>query len=51
MRPRHNGYIAFQSRASALLRESFLEKAPARGVINRLQTLYADHRGSKGGER
>ncbi|MDX0802924.1 carbohydrate ABC transporter substrate-binding protein [Sinorhizobium medicae] len=51
VRPRHNGYIAFQSRASALLRESFLENAPARGVINRLQTLYADHRGSKGGER
>ncbi|MCJ8519194.1 multiple sugar transport system substrate-binding protein [Pseudorhizobium tarimense] len=51
VRPRHNGYIAFQAKASALLREAFLENTPARNVIDRLQALYADHRGTKGGER
>jgi multiple sugar transport system substrate-binding protein len=51
VRPRHNGYIAFQTKASALLRESFANNAPAREVINRLQALYAHHRGTRGGER
>lgn len=51
IRPRHNGYIAFQGKASALLREAFLEKAGAAGVIDRLQTLYASHRSVKSGER
>jgi multiple sugar transport system substrate-binding protein len=51
VRPRHNGYIAFQGKASALLREAFLENAPARGVLDRLQALYAEDRGTRGGER
>ncbi|TCR72255.1 extracellular solute-binding protein [Rhizobium sp. BK376] len=44
VRPRHNGYIAFQTKASALLRRSFDEKADAEGVIEALQKLYAEHR-------
>jgi multiple sugar transport system substrate-binding protein len=44
VRPRHNGYIAFQTKASALLRRSFGEKADAEGVIEALQKLYAQHR-------
>nr|CAD6436748.1 putative integral membrane protein [Rhizobium sp. Q54] len=51
VRPRHNGYIAFQAKASALLRQSMATRAPARNVIDQLQTLYADHRARKGGER
>jgi multiple sugar transport system substrate-binding protein len=44
VRPRHNGYIAFQSRASALLREALQEGVPADPVIQRLQALYGEHR-------
>lgn len=51
VRPRHNGYIAFQGAASAMLREAFIEKAPAAGVLDKLQALYANHRATKGGER
>ncbi|SOC35921.1 carbohydrate ABC transporter substrate-binding protein (CUT1 family) [Rhizobium subbaraonis] len=50
VRPRHDGYIAFQGQASALLRQAFEEGAPAGGALDRLQTLYASHR-SAGGER
>ncbi|MDL2398238.1 carbohydrate ABC transporter substrate-binding protein [Rhizobium mayense] len=50
VRPRHNGYIAFQTRASALLRRAFDTRAPAQGVIDQLQTIYCEHRVA-GGER
>ncbi len=33
MRPRHDGYIAFQGKASALLRQAFEDGAPADGVL------------------
>ncbi|MDP9588680.1 UNVERIFIED_ORG: multiple sugar transport system substrate-binding protein [Shinella zoogloeoides] len=48
VRPRHDGYIAFQSKASALLRDSFETKAAAAGALARLQDLYRAHR--RGGE-
>lgn len=50
VRPRHDGYIAFQGKASALLRQAFEDKAPADGVLEILQALYASHR-KAGGER
>jgi multiple sugar transport system substrate-binding protein len=50
VRPRHNGYITFQTRASALLRRAFDMRAPAQGVIDELQTIYREHRVA-GGER
>ena len=50
VRPRHNGYIAFQGAASALLRQAFDERTAAEAVLDRLQALYTDHRGA-GGER
>ncbi|PWE55729.1 hypothetical protein DEM27_13715 [Metarhizobium album] len=50
VRPRHNGYIAFQGQASAFLRQAFEERAAADAVLDRLQALYTDHRGA-GGER
>jgi multiple sugar transport system substrate-binding protein len=50
VRPRHNGYIAFQTRASALLRQAFDTRAPAQAIIDELQTIYRQHRVA-GGER
>ena len=50
VRPRHNGYIAFQTRATALLRHAFDTRAPAQGIIDELQTIYRQHRVA-GGER
>jgi multiple sugar transport system substrate-binding protein len=44
VRPRHDGYIAFQSKASALLREAFEARSPAANVLGRLQDLYQAHR-------
>ncbi|MDE1997130.1 MAG: carbohydrate ABC transporter substrate-binding protein, partial [Rhizobiaceae bacterium] len=44
VRPRHNGYIAFQTKASALLRQAFEEKAAGVTVIEALQKIYAEHR-------
>jgi multiple sugar transport system substrate-binding protein len=49
VRPRHSGYIAFQTAASALLRESFASGKPAGDVVRDLQQLYAFSR--NGGER
>lgn len=51
VRPRHNGYIAFQSSASAYLRQALKESTPAELVIQRLQDLYRKHRPQVGGER
>lgn len=50
VRPRHDGYIAFQSKASALLGAAFDEKRAASLVLNELQSLYAASR-VHGGER
>ncbi|MBP1884151.1 ABC transporter substrate-binding protein [Sinorhizobium mexicanum] len=44
VRPRHHGYIAFQGKASALLRDAFEARAEASGVLARLQELYQAHR-------
>jgi len=44
VRPRHDGYIAFQSKASALLRDAFEARLDASSVLNRLQDLYQAHR-------
>lgn len=50
VRPRHDGYIAFQGKASALLRSAFEDCAPARQTLSTLQRLYREHRAG-GGER
>lgn len=50
VRPRHDGYIAFQSKASTLLGAAFDERRPAHEVLNELQSLYAASR-VHGGER
>lgn len=44
VRPRHDGYITFQGKASALLRSAFESRADAEGVLSRLQDLYQAHR-------
>jgi len=44
VRPRHDGYIAFQTGASALLRDAFETRAEASGVLARMQDLYRAHR-------
>ncbi|BCH24535.1 extracellular solute-binding protein [Mesorhizobium sp. L-8-3] len=50
VRPRHSGYIAFQTKASALLRDAFDIRRPAGAVVAELQTLYRASR-PNGGER
>ncbi|MFD2650815.1 ABC transporter substrate-binding protein [Brucella rhizosphaerae] len=50
VRPRHDGYIAFQGKASALLRAAFDEQRAATDLLNELQSLYAASR-TNGGER
>ncbi|PRD44744.1 hypothetical protein C5748_04935 [Phyllobacterium phragmitis] len=44
VRPRHDGYIAFQSKASALLRQAFGARAKAKDTLSALQELYSEHR-------
>jgi multiple sugar transport system substrate-binding protein len=46
VRPRHNGYIAFQGWASEVLRNAFDEKRPAHQVVQQLQTAYRANRSS-----
>jgi multiple sugar transport system substrate-binding protein len=41
VRPRFDGYIAFQTQASVILREGLLERQPAAGIADRLQGCYA----------
>lgn len=50
VRPRHSGYIAFQTKASALLRDAFSEGGKAGPTLNALQALYARSRAA-GAER
>jgi multiple sugar transport system substrate-binding protein len=49
VRPRHTGYIAFQTAASAALRRGFEDNTPADAMLDYLQELYAASR--NGGER
>lgn len=51
VRPRHAGYIAFQGKASALLREAFAERRKAGPVLDDLQALYRESRPARGAER
>lgn len=48
VRPRHDGYIAFQGKASALLGAAFDEKRSASDVLNELQSLYVASRVNAG---
>lgn len=50
VRPRHDGYIAFQGKASALLRDAFDRRRSAAEVLPVLEDLYRAHRPA-GGER
>jgi multiple sugar transport system substrate-binding protein len=49
VRPRHAGYIAFQTAASAALRDGFANRTPAEAMLDHLQQLYSASR--NGGER
>lgn len=49
VRPRYAGYIGFQTKASALLREAFASRRPATAVTTDLETLYRASR-PRGGE-
>ena len=40
VRPRHNGYIAFQSEGSAIIREAVLEGRPPNTTIERLRAAW-----------
>lgn len=51
VRPRHNGYIAFQTAASAFLRDAFGKDMATGKVLDDLQKLYERHRPVVGGER
>ena len=48
VRPRHDGYITFQGKASALLGAAFDERRPASDVLNELQSLYVASRVNAG---
>ncbi|CAH1672596.1 ABC transporter substrate-binding protein [Chelatococcus asaccharovorans] len=50
VRPRHDGYIAFQTDAAAMLRDALAARSSHREVLARLQDRYAESRRS-GGER
>jgi multiple sugar transport system substrate-binding protein len=40
VRPRFDGYIAFQNRASATIRDALLNDDPATDTLKRLRTLW-----------
>lgn len=42
IRPRHNGYIAFQSQASAYLRDAMASKVPAKHAAQTLTEMFAN---------
>lgn len=44
VRPRHPGYIPFQTAASALVREMLADRLAARAALERLQSLYQSRR-------
>lgn len=47
VRPRHDGFIAFQREASALLRNALEQPVPASSVVTDLQNLYRRHRAAR----
>lgn len=51
VRPRHAGYIQFQTRASACLREALAEAGAASRAVAAIQRLYEESRPTRGGER
>lgn len=51
VRPRHAGYITFQSEASRFLREAFAQRMAAATAVEKIQQLYGASRPAKGGER
>ncbi|MBK1783850.1 extracellular solute-binding protein [Prauserella cavernicola] len=48
VRPRHNGYIAFQSAASAVVREALAERADHRDALETMRALFRASRTPKG---
>ncbi|MCR4282955.1 MAG: carbohydrate ABC transporter substrate-binding protein, partial [Bauldia sp.] len=44
VRPRHAGYVAFQSEASALIREGLADGTPHREILRQLQDRYTASR-------
>lgn len=48
VRPRHAGYVPFQGRASALLRNAIDDGVPAVAVLGKLQALYRASRANDG---
>jgi multiple sugar transport system substrate-binding protein len=48
VRPRFAGYIAFQTAASAAIREALAARHGAARMLDTLQTLYAQHRPANG---
>ncbi|HWK63349.1 MAG TPA: extracellular solute-binding protein [Rhizobiaceae bacterium] len=44
VRPRHSGYIAFQTKASALLREAFEARRPATEIVAEIEAAYRSSR-------
>jgi len=51
VRPRHAGYIDFQTKASAYLREAISKGETAHRAVETIQQLYRKSRSRKGGER
>lgn len=49
VRPRHAGYIAFQTKASALLREALDQRKAPAAIVRDMETLYRESR--RGGGR
>jgi multiple sugar transport system substrate-binding protein len=47
VRPRHDGAIAFQTRAAALIRAALVDGGPHRAVLDALETAYASSRGRR----
>lgn len=51
VRPRHAGYIDFQTKASAYLRDALSTREAAHRAVETIQQLYSESRPDKGGER
>ena len=45
LRPRHDGYMAFQSTAAALLAEALMARASAKATIARINALFRESLG------
>ncbi len=51
VRPRHAGYVAFQTEASAYLRQALEEGDPASDIVGTIQDMYGAGRNGQGAER